>query len=50
MIAKGISETVSLPVSYMMPFPHQAIVFVAPAGLWESTQRAGGDSAAFPTP
>lgn len=37
------------PVSKTIPLPTQAMVFVAPAGLWLRTTSAGGWSLAFPT-
>ena len=40
----------SPPVSYTMPFPHQAMVRVADIGVWLNTTKAGGFTAAFPTP
>ena len=33
-----------------MPLPHQAMVLLAPAGLWDNTTSLGGLSAALPTP
>ena len=38
------------PVSYTIPFPHQAMFLVAPTGLWLSTANAGWWTAALPTP
>lgn len=40
----------SPPVSYTIPLPTQAMVCVAPSGLWLRTANAGGCSAALPTP
>lgn len=38
------------PVSYTMPLPTQAIVSVAPDGVYDSTARAGPTVDALPTP
>ena len=38
------------PVSYTMPFPTHAMVFVAPGGVWLRMARTGGWAAALPTP